>query len=360
MRCNINSVVQFQRPTGDPFLERLPRVVAIHRILTNERYCGKQIWGQTSCERRPGTNRVVQRPQPRDKWLVVDHPELRIVDEDLWQRVQDRRVAVSRSLNLTPQGLARGRSGAHSTHLLVGLSRCQTCGKAFTIISTGHGSPRYGCPNSWHNGQDACDNRLTIMTKVADPAVLQGLQNALLEPAMMKRITKAVTAEVSRALTTAPAERNGLRTRRDTIEKKITHLVNAIESGIGLPAISEQVAMREAELRQIDDDLEALERSPDVDITVIPTWVRHQLQDLAGLLAENPQRAKAEFQRLNMQFTVAPVRNEGKPFLRVEGTGDLDALCGPKNLPSSARSKPTTSPSPPLSIVDHCLPQEAP
>ena len=77
----------------------------------------------------------------------------------------------------------------------------------------------------------------------------------------------------------------------------------------------------------------------DVDLAVIPTWVRQQLQDLAGLLAGNPQRAKAEFQRLNMTFTATPVIDEGRPFLRLEGSGDLDALCGTRDLPSTARSK---------------------
>ncbi len=198
------------------------------------------------------------------------------------------------------------------------------------------------------------------MAKVADPVVLEGLQDALLQPSMLRTITKAVSAEVSKALSSTPSQQQALRTRRSGVDKKLTNLIQAIEHGIALPAVREQVAMREAELREIDDDLAALERSPDVDIAVIPTWVRQQLQDLAGLLAENPQRAKAEFRRLNMQFTVTPVRDEGKPFLRVEGTGDLDALCGPKNLPSSARSKPTTSPSPPLSTVDHSLPPPGP
>ena len=86
---------------------------------------------------------------------------------------------------------------------------------------------------------------------------------------------------------------------------------------------------------------------PSVDIQVVPIWVKQQLSNLAGLLADNPQRAKAELQRLNVRFTVIPIRDEGKPFLRVEGTGDLDALCGVRNLPSRARSKAQEQPSHP-------------
>lgn len=243
----------------------------------------------------------------------------------------------------------------YSQKLLVSLARCGVCGKAVSIVSSGHGSPRYGCPNSWHNGKDACDNRMTIMAKVADPVVLGGLQDALLQPSMLRTITKAVSAEVSKALSSTPSQQQALRTRRSGVEKKLTNLVQAIEEGIALPAVREQITKREAELRQIDDDLAALHRPAPVDLAVIPTWVRQQLEDLSGLLGDSPERAKAELHRLNIQFTVTPVRDEGRPFLRVEGTGDLEALCGIRNLPSPARS-----PLPrPLSIGGHSLPRVA-
>ena len=317
------------------------------RMLRNERYRGKAIWGQVVLERRPGTNQRVARKQPRDTWHVEDRPELRIIDDDLWRRAQARRDAVRASLNLKT-GRASGRSGLYSSHLLVGLSHCGICGKAFTIAGTGHGSPRYGCPNSWHNGTDTCDNRLTVMAKVTDPLVLKKLQDTLLHPRMVKSITKAVTAEVKRALSTSPSERKQLEAKRNRVAKKLTNLVEAVERGTNMPSLTEQIGRREAELREIDDALSDLAHPPDVDIRVIPTWVREQLTDLAGLLAENPQRAKAELERLNVRFTVTPIRDEGKPFLRVEGTGDLDALCGIRDLPSTARSKTPKPPSPPL------------
>ena len=314
------------------------------RMLRNERYRGRAIWGQVVFERRPGTNQRVARRQPREKWHVEERPELRIIDDDLWQRAQARREAVRVSLNLTA-GRASGRSGLYSKHLLVGLSQCGICGKAFTIAGTGHGSPRYGCPNSWQNGTDTCDNRLTVMAKVTDPLVLERLQDALLDPRMVKTITRAVTTGVKRAVAQSPSEQQRLEAKRNTVAKKLTNLVEAVERGTSMPSLTEQIGRREAELREIDDELVELAHPPNVDIRVIPTWVREQLTDLAGLLTENPQRAKAELQRLNVRFTVTPIRDEGKPFLRVEGTGDLEALCGIRDLPSTARSKTPKPPS---------------
>ena len=244
----------------------------VTRMLQNERYLGKQIWGQRTFERKPGTNRLVTRDQAREHWHVIDRPELRIVDDDLWQRVVDRRNALKVSYKITSSGLARGRSGLYSSYLLVGLSQCQTCGKGFTIVSTGHGSPRYGCPNSWRNGLRSCDNRLTIRAKVADPIVLQRLSDELLQPALIREITDAVTTEVTTRLRTEPSERRRLDKRRAAVEKKLAHLVAAIEHGIALPAVKAQMSEREAELRAIDDELAALGEVEDVDVTVIPTW----------------------------------------------------------------------------------------
>jgi len=148
---------------------------------------------------------------------------------------------------------------------------------------------------------------------------------------------------VARALTTQPSERTALQTRRDAVAKKLAHLVEAIKRGISLPAVSEQITRREAELQQLNNDVAACDHPVDVDIAVIPTWVRQQLQDLSGLLADTPERAKAELQRLNMRFTVSPVRDEGRPFLRVEGVGNLRALCGTRDLPTTARTTRSTA-----------------
>jgi len=82
-----------------------------------------------------------------------------------------------------------------------------------------------------------------------------------------------------------------------------------------------------------------LDDRPPVTLAVIPTWIRTQLQDCAGLLGDAPERAKAEFRRLNMRFTLSPIHDEGRPFLRAEGIGDLDALGGTSDLDLPARQR---------------------
>jgi hypothetical protein len=59
----------------------------------------------------------------------------------------------------------------------------------------------------------------------------------------------------------------------------------------------------------------------------MPSWVAQQLADAAGLFAEVPERAKTEFQRLDIEFVLHPVRDKGQPpFLRAVGSGDFEHL----------------------------------
>ena len=173
----------------------------------------------------------------------------------------------------------------------------------------------------------------------------------------MRRITKAVTAEVTKALQARPSDRDALQRRRDAVARKLANLVEALEAGVASPTVQQQITKREVELHEIEGELVQLSRLPDVDVKVLPSWVRQQMSDVARLLADDPPRAKAELQRLNVRFTVTPIRDQGRPFPRVEGTGDLDALCGTRDLPSTARAK-AAGPTPyPLSISAHSPPQ---
>ena len=224
------------------------------------------------------------------------------------------------------------------------------------MVAGGYGHPRYGCPRSWRDGLSACDNRLTIMAKIVDPLIVAALQEELLRPEWIESITKSVTAAVRDRLQNTPDRRASLISKGDAVAKKLDSLVAAVEDGVPFPSLKARVTDREAELHEIDQELASLRDPPTMDLHVFPTWVRQQLSDLAGLLQDDPQRAKAELNRLNVSFTLSPIRDQGKPFLRVVGTGDLDALCGTTDLPSTARSKAQTPPAHPLSIRAHPLP----
>lgn len=311
---------------------------AVKRVLANEKYTGKLIWGKKTFERRPGTRQHVQRPIPRKQWHVHERPELRIVSDELWNRVQARRAEVRGTLPAsTDRTLMRGRNAAlHSPYLFSGFLKCATCGGALAITTGGHGSPRYGCLRAWRNGSTACANRLTIRAKVVDACLLERLQGALLEPATVAYVTEALSA----ALNSRVDDRDRLLTdahaAREQAAQRLAHLVRAIENGAPSAALNGPIADRQAELARLDTTLADLEEQPDTTarrLAVMPSLVREQLADLAGLLSGTPERTKLEFRRLDLRVEMASVTDEHpRPFYRATVAAALPELAGVSDL----------------------------
>ncbi|WP_284257338.1 recombinase family protein, partial [Acidocella aquatica] len=73
-------------------------------ILNNELYIGRLVWNRLRYVKDPATGKRVSRPNPPESWVVTEVPELRIVDDGLWQAVKSRQskarnpVASSRAL----------------------------------------------------------------------------------------------------------------------------------------------------------------------------------------------------------------------------------------------------------------------
>jgi site-specific DNA recombinase len=91
-------------------------------ILNNELYIGRQVWNRLRFVKDPQTGRRISRLNPRSEWVIRDLPDLRIIDQDLWDQAKAR------------QGEFQGtRSGSGSPgywdrrrprYLFPGLMRC--------------------------------------------------------------------------------------------------------------------------------------------------------------------------------------------------------------------------------------------
>jgi len=307
----------------------------VRTLLLNEKYRGLLIWGRQSVDRRPGTRQRILRTLPREQWHVQERPELRIIPDDLWERAQARRQDVRRAFDLKPgRNLVRGKNAAlHSPHLFSGFLRCGVCGGAVAVVTGGHGSPRYGCITSWRNGRNACSNRLTIRAKIADAHLLAGLRAELLQPQTVQYVTDALAAELNKIIDERPKIRARAEQALKEARRRLANLVAAVEDGSSTPALVEAIRAREGDVRRLEGELSGLADPVERKLAVIPTWVRQQLEDVAGLLSETPERTKAEFRRLGVSFRVSPVQNEGeRPFLRAEGTTDLSVLLAGEGL----------------------------
>ncbi len=63
---------------------------SVRVILRNGKYVGVWVWNKRRFLKDPDTGRRRQVARPPDEWIRQEHPELRIVDADVWRAVQER------------------------------------------------------------------------------------------------------------------------------------------------------------------------------------------------------------------------------------------------------------------------------
>jgi DNA invertase Pin-like site-specific DNA recombinase len=106
---------------------------AFRGILNNEIYIGKYYWNRSTSIRNPETGRVSVRVKEKDKWIISSKPELRIISDELWNKVKSRQ----RQLNDMGHGRYMKTIPAYSANLLTGLMTCGRCGANIVVASGG-------------------------------------------------------------------------------------------------------------------------------------------------------------------------------------------------------------------------------
>src|SRR6266404_3838329 len=97
-------------------------------VLHNELYAGRLVWNRQRYVKDPQTGKRLARLNPTSGWLITEVPQLRIVEDALWQQTQARLGAIHRS-----PGVAKARATEfwlhrRAQHLLTGLAHCGVCG----------------------------------------------------------------------------------------------------------------------------------------------------------------------------------------------------------------------------------------
>ena len=177
---------------------------AIREMLRRDLYRGRIVWNRRKFKKRPGTNKRVSVPRPDSEWVITDEPELRIVPDDLWNRVQERCLTVAAKHPGVKPGLLH--RAATVPYLFSGLREWGECGANLTIL-TGRGKDRkgasYGCPHHFTRG--TCSNELYQRRDRLEQTLLSGLQRFLLGD----EVIDETLSKVLKAVTIAEAEQTG-------------------------------------------------------------------------------------------------------------------------------------------------------
>jgi hypothetical protein len=279
-------------------------------MLRRELYAGQIIWNRSRFVKAPGTNKRLRRERPNNEWRIVERPELRIIDDALWTKVQKRIEIIAAQCKGKGPGLYN--RAASSPYLLTGFPKCGSCGASLAVVTGrkkgGHG--KYGCPQNFYRG--ACPNKLKERADIVEERLLAGLQRSVLQPEVIDYALQEFERQLNASLRDISASLDRMRQRREAIQEELGRLIAAVASVGHSPALVKAINDREQELSEISR--KALASEPDsVSARIYRTrqFVSKRLGNIRELLYADLQKAKAELAKHVTRIEMVP-RSEGK------------------------------------------------
>ena len=191
-------------------------------ILRNELYIGRLVWNRMTYIRDPATGRRVSRMNPQAQTIAMEVPELRIIDQELWDQVQGRLTNMRTNLGADKPDRPRYWETRRAHHVLTGKVICGCCGGAIANIGRNY----LACSAARRQG--TCSNRRGIQRDVLEKLILDALRTRLMQPEHVATFVAEFTAEWNRLQAEVSAEATAQRRELDTVQRRLASLIDAI------------------------------------------------------------------------------------------------------------------------------------
>ncbi len=290
-------------------------------IVNNELYIGRLIWNRLRYVKDPSTGKRVSRLNPETDWIIKDVPDLRIVDDELWQAARARQAEIATTFANVTAGVREHHrqnslNGARRPRsLLSGLITCGCCGGPYAL----RGADRFACGN--HVGKGTCDNARTIPRADLEARVLAGLKDRLMAPDVVEEAMRAYALETNRLNREKRSNADGWSAELARIEKQIAQMVEAIANGMYHPSMKDKLTgleSRKTELGKLLADV------PDDKLDLLPNAAAiyaqkvERLADALNRPEERPEAAQA-LRMLIEKIVLVPGLGRGEVFATLHG-----------------------------------------
>jgi site-specific DNA recombinase len=258
---------------------------SVAKILRNTTYIGQRTWGKVEHTLNRKTGASSNRRTP-DNIIMDIQPDLRIIDDELWQRTQAR---------LADRGTDGHKGVRGQVSAFTGLATCEVCGgpvfskrvhqnkgtviKANRYLACGH---RVEC-------KDGCSNKHYVRESV----VLAGIQAtfaALLDQQDQQDIIKEAVAEAKRL---SDNNADALKLAREEVVKLesecarlLAMVIDEEVSPAAKRALSEQLTPRQEKLEQLRSQVGALAEDGNKTVAKLEVAVRAALDEARRSLAK--------------------------------------------------------------------------
>ncbi len=223
-------------------------------------------------------------------------PELRIIDQELWNSVKARQAGhnkVRSSKTATDKnGLSVAQSLRRRKYLLSGLMSGGQCGGNLTVAGSGK-ARRYYCANAKEKGPSVCTGMRGLKEQDAAVTILSGLKTGLMRDEAYAEFRKAVLARVK----SQGEERDRmLQLHNQNVRQLETchaNLLKAVENGDYSAPIVAQLNKVDTELTEALAKREAIIPEPLPLPADLPALYRNHIDNLVETLSDEGVAGRA-------------------------------------------------------------------
>jgi len=229
-------------------------------MLHNIRYTGKIPFGRHRKAYRHGTKTRLK----QDQHLLIDAPQLRIIEPDLWEAVRQRRKTARASYLRNTKGNAWGRpqSGRPAKYLLSGLMRCEPCGGNMVVTTLTHGTertrrrvPHYLCSYRHNRGATVCQNTRKIRLSEVEDKVLGAIERQVLTTAVVAATIDKAFAMLTEQRRQAPVRSAGIETEIRRLRRELDNLLQLVADGRAPQSVLTEITKRETQIENLEQQL---------------------------------------------------------------------------------------------------------
>jgi hypothetical protein len=314
----------------------------VHRMLTNAKYVGNWVWGQTTTV-RDSRGRKKQVPVPAGQEVTRDRPESRIVEQAVWDRAAARLIELGKTFGYKEGQKRRGPrpnpADLYPRSPLGGVLVCGTCGAR---MWQHHSSGRryYACPGA---KKGLCDMTTQVPADRAEGALTAFLLDVLRGwPEWVRSLYRLTCDAVRAAADRVPADRERDVRRSSELGREIDNLVGVLAGGLSSPAVVARLRAAEAEKAEVDRRLAGYAAAGSAAVALPDeAWVGTMLGEWAARAAFGGGPAsllRTALQSVTAEPVVAAGKKRGFVRLRfrVNAWAALAAVVG-DSLPTPVR-----------------------
>lgn len=290
-------------------------------LINNELYIGRLVWNRMRYIKDPRTGKRVSRMNPESEWVVTEVPELRIIDDELWESAKERQSDIAEKYaNAIEAVREHHRTNKLNTarrpkSLLSGLAFCGCCGGPYSL----RGAGRFACSN--HISKGNCTNKATIRQDDLETRVLAGIRNRLMAPEIAADAMRAYAEEMNRLNRERRANSDAWRTELAKVEKDIRGMIEAIKAGMFHESMKGEMTALEARKAELTALLADVPQDmPDILPAASAIYAR-KVQELTDALGdpENQQEASDQLRALIDRIVLTPGGTRGEIFATLHG-----------------------------------------